>query len=79
VIALQSSISGSYLMNLFSVIFIVFIVDLDIDVLPIKNLDDAFNITRGEFLAPPDRNSKLDDLHTFNAGILLIRYLNNIF
>jgi alpha-N-acetylglucosamine transferase len=64
-------------MNLFSVIFIVFIVDLDSDVLPIKNLDEAFDITRGEFLAPSDRNSELKDLPTFNAGIFLIRYSFN--
>jgi alpha-N-acetylglucosamine transferase len=59
--------------------YIVFIVDLDTDVLPIKNLDDAFDIKRGEFLAPADRDSGLNDLPTFNAGVLLIRYIMNNF
>jgi alpha-N-acetylglucosamine transferase len=49
---------------------------LDSDVLPIKNLDDAFKLTYAsdfEFLAPADRYRDLTDLPTFNAGIMLLR------
>lgn len=46
---------------------------LDTDVLPIKNLDDAFDLTRGEFLAPADRYFDLSELLNFNAGVMLFR------
>jgi hypothetical protein len=36
-------------------------------------MDDVFDLERGEFLAPTDRNANLDDLSTMNVGVMLLR------
>ena len=50
---------------------------LDADILPLANLDDAFTkytqVPGFEFLAPSDINGELQELPTFNAGMMLLR------